>query len=79
MLVCVELPRPRKEERFPSRRVRCCVGGVEYDARAQNLSCNGAAVVTPAAAVLPVPAEGALWLHQTGWIPAASCAGRARC
>lgn len=70
MLVCVELPRPRKEERFPfAARALLRVGGVEYDVRTQNLSCNGAAVVTPAAAVLPVPAEGALWLHQTGWIP----------
>jgi len=70
MLVCVELPRPRKEERFPfEERALLRVSGKEYRVSTQDLSCNGAAVVTSSAAAVPVPAEGALWLRQTGWIP----------
>ncbi|CAN0627866.1 cellulose synthase (UDP-forming) [Burkholderia multivorans] len=70
LLVCVELPRPRKEERFPCRMpARLRVGQQEYAVTTRDLSCNGAAVTTPQAAASLAGAEGALWLAQTGWIP----------
>ncbi|KVQ88876.1 cellulose synthase [Burkholderia ubonensis] len=70
MLVCVELPRPRKEERFPYRAsARLRIGQQEYAVTTHDLSCNGAAVLTPQAGSLPVDAEGALWLAPIGWIP----------
>ncbi|AIO69675.1 glycosyltransferase [Burkholderia oklahomensis] len=70
LLVCVELPRPRKEERFPYRvRALLRLGEQEYSVTTHDLSCNGAAVTTPLAPSLPVGSEGALWLEQAGWIP----------
>ncbi|MGU7772773.1 glycosyltransferase [Burkholderia sp. MR1-5-21] len=70
LLVCVELPRPRKEERFPYRvSARLRIGQQEYAVTTHDLSCNGAAVITPQAGSLPVDAKGALWLAQLGWIP----------
>jgi cellulose synthase (UDP-forming) len=70
LLVCVELPRPRKEERFPHRaRARLRLGTQEIAVTTRDLSCNGVGVTTPLAPALPVDAEGALWLEQTGWIP----------
>lgn len=69
-LVCVELPRPRKEERFPHRAAALLrVDGREYRVTTHDLSCNGVAVTTPLAAAFHPGAEGALWLAQTGWIP----------
>lgn len=76
LLVCVELPRPRKEERFPYRErallringMAACAGN-EYAATTVNLSCNGVAIVSELAAAVPVGAEGALWMEATGWVP----------
>jgi cellulose synthase (UDP-forming) len=69
-LVCVELPRPRKEERFPHRAAALLrVEGREYRVTTKDLSCNGIAVTTPLAAAFRPGMEGALWLSQTGWIP----------
>ncbi|KWR90774.1 glycosyltransferase family 2 protein [Cupriavidus sp. IDO] len=70
LLVCVELPRPRKEERFPYRaRAMLRVGERELQVTTTDLSCNGVAVTTPLAAMMPVDAEGAVWLAPTGWVP----------
>lgn len=70
LLVCIELPRPRREERFPYRaRARLRVGDREYAVATRDLSCNGAAVTTAQAASLPLHAAGALWLAPIGWIP----------
>ncbi|WP_416051371.1 glycosyltransferase family 2 protein [Cupriavidus basilensis] len=76
LLVCVELPRPRKEERFPYRerallRIngKAACGGHEYTATTVNLSCNGVAITSAMAAAIPVGAEGAVWMEATGWVP----------
>ncbi|MDF3838729.1 glycosyltransferase [Cupriavidus basilensis] len=77
LLVCVELPRPRKEERFPYRaRARLRIhgketgaAGSEYAATTIDLSCNGVALASEMAAAIPVGAEGAVWLEATGWVP----------
>ena len=66
----MELPRPRREERFPHRAAALLrVYGREYRVTTRDLSCNGVAVTTPLAAAFQPGAEGALWLAQTGWIP----------
>ncbi|GAB7545666.1 glycosyltransferase [Cupriavidus sp. 8B] len=76
LLVCVELPRPRKEERFPHHerallringKVACA--GHEYTATTVNLSCNGVAITSAMAPAIPVGAEGAVWMEATGWVP----------
>lgn len=76
LLVCVELPRPRKEERFPYRerallRIngKADCGGHEYTATTVNLSCNGVAITSAMAAAIPVGAEGSVWMAATGWVP----------
>ncbi|KJK14389.1 cellulose synthase [Burkholderiaceae bacterium 16] len=76
LLVCVELPRPRKEERFPYRgrallRIngKAACAGHEYAATTVNLSCNGVAITSELAASVPVGAEGAVWMEATGWVP----------
>lgn len=73
LLVCVELPRPRKEERFPYRtRALLRIGDREYATTTHDLSCNGVAVTTPLASALAPPHGGvdaALWLEATGWVP----------
>jgi cellulose synthase (UDP-forming) len=76
LLVCVELPRPRKEERFAYRerallRIhgKAACAGNEYTATTVNLSCNGVAITSALAASVPVGAEGAVWMQATGWVP----------
>ncbi|UIF90152.1 glycosyltransferase [Cupriavidus sp. UYPR2.512] len=70
LLVCVELPRPRKEERFPHRAAALLrVNDKEYRVTTRDLSCNGVAVTTPLAPAFAAGTEGTLWLAQTGWIP----------
>lgn len=76
LLVCFELPRPRKEERFPYRahamlRVRGPDGEThEVAGLTRDLSCNGVALIAPrAAATVALGAEGAFWLAPIGWVP----------
>ncbi|CAG9176840.1 hypothetical protein LMG23992_03350 [Cupriavidus laharis] len=75
LLVCVELPRPRKEERFPYQaRALLRLHGADGTARefagvTRDLSCNGAALLCTHAATVPDGAEGAFWLAPLGWVP----------
>lgn len=78
LLVCFELPRPRKEERFPHREraVLRLYGkdGVSYEfhGATRDLSCNGAGLLLDGNAAVTrgmAGAEGAIWLAPLGWVP----------
>ncbi|MGO4307857.1 glycosyltransferase [Cupriavidus sp. RAF12] len=75
MLVCFELPRPRKEERFPfEERALLRVHGAdgtlrEFSGVTSDLSCNGAALRCDAASSAEVGARGAFWMASLGWVP----------
>ncbi|TAL53160.1 glycosyltransferase family 2 protein [Pandoraea sp.] len=78
MLVCIELPRPRREERFPYRAsVRVRIGNNEFAGISTDLSCNGVGVRSTQAGMIPLRGHGAVWLAPTGWIPCriARCQG----
>lgn len=74
LLVCFELPRPRKEERFPHReRARLCIYGSdglprEFDGVTQDMSCNGIGLISDAAGRVEAGATGAVWLSELGWV-----------
>jgi cellulose synthase (UDP-forming) len=77
LLVCFELPRPRKEERFPYRassvlRLRGSgPGNRVYDLPGvtRDLSCNGVALVSQYAGSVPTGVGGEVWLGEAGWVP----------
>ena len=77
LLVCFELPRPRKEERFPHRapsalRLRSRESDnivYELPGVTRDLSCNGVALVSRHAGSVPRGTEGEVWLGAAGWVP----------
>ena len=77
LLVCFELPRPRKEERFPHRAasaLRLQGSGpdnvvYELPCVTRDLSCNGVALVSRHAGSVPRGTEGKVWLGAAGWVP----------
>jgi len=75
LLVCFELPRPRKEERFPfQERALLRLHGVdgtprEFAGVTRDLSCNGVALLCNGAASIDDGAEGAFWMAPLGWVP----------
>lgn len=75
LLVCFELPRPRKEERFPHREpARLCVYGTdgiarEIDGMTRDVSCSGIAFVSDSAGAVEPDTAGAIWLAPLGWVP----------
>jgi cellulose synthase (UDP-forming) len=75
LLVCFELPRPRKEERFPLRAAARLQyygdDGVsrEIDGMTRDLSCNGVGFEAQATPAVTPGAVGAFWMAQLGWVP----------
>lgn len=75
LLVCFELPRPRKEERFPLRMAGRLqfygADGVsrEVDGVTRDLSCNGVALESHSGTRVEPGAVGAFWLAPLGWVP----------
>lgn len=75
LLVCFELPRPRKEERFPHCEcARLCVYGMdgsarELDGMTRDVSCSGMAFVADSATAVTPGTAGAIWLAPLGWVP----------
>ncbi|GAA4331498.1 glycosyltransferase [Pigmentiphaga soli] len=75
LLVCFELPRPRKEERFPHReraslRLPDGPGGKarELGCVTRDLSCNGVALLCDEADSVAPGSTGLVWLSSVGWM-----------
>ncbi len=70
LLVCVELPRPRKEERFPfEASARLKIGAREFAAHTRDLSCSGAGMTCAHLGELPDDAHGHVQIGRLGWMP----------
>ncbi|GAB3625923.1 cellulose synthase [Pandoraea terrae] len=70
LLICVELPRPRREERFPFREeAKVRIGGREVGGMTHDLSCNGVAVLSRHAHVVDAHHDGEVWIASLGWMP----------
>jgi cellulose synthase (UDP-forming) len=69
LLVCIELPRPRKEERFPyDASVQLNVKGVEFHGNTRDLSCSGVGMTCARASEIDDGAEGWVKIEPLGWI-----------
>ena len=69
LLVCIELPRPRREERFPfDATVQLNVGGVEFRGDTRDLSCSGVGMTCARARDIPDGAEGWVKVEPAGWV-----------
>jgi cellulose synthase (UDP-forming) len=69
LLVCIELPRPRKEERFPfDAAARLNVNGVEFHGNTHDLSCSGVGMTSMRAHEIPDGAEGWVKIEPVDWV-----------
>ena len=69
LLVCIELPRPRKEERFPfDVTARLNVNGIEFPGNTRDLSCSGVGMTCGRARDIPDGAEGWVKIDPAGWV-----------
>jgi cellulose synthase (UDP-forming) len=69
LLVCIELPRPRKEERFPfDATARLNVNGVEFLGNTHDLSCSGVGMTLRRAHDIPDGAEGWIKVEPVDWV-----------
>jgi cellulose synthase (UDP-forming) len=69
LLVCIELPRPRKEERFPfDATARLNVNGIEFPGNTRDLSCSGVGMICGRARDIPDGAEGWVKIEPAGWV-----------
>ena len=69
LLVCIELPRPRKEERFPfDATAQLNVNGVEFPGNTRDLSCSGVGMTCGRAREIPDGAEGWVKIEPAGWV-----------
>jgi cellulose synthase (UDP-forming) len=68
-LVCIELPRPRKEERFPYvADARLSLNGVEVPGETRDVSVSGIGMTCVRARDFPAGAEGWVKVEPLGWI-----------
>jgi cellulose synthase (UDP-forming) len=69
LLVCIELPRPRKEERFPfDAAARLNVNGLEFHGNTHDLSCSGVGMTLRRAREIPDGAEGWIKVEPVDWV-----------